>query len=168
MKLKLIDKIFQRRIEMRVVCVAIVGKLNNLLYLQSFDSPGPSEIDNELRFNHTIYSALDIIEDKLNAENLIKKKDANVKYKPEMFMDRLTVTPDDCVVFGYVTNTLLKLFVIISEDYKLNDVKNFFRSIHNLYSDLAQNPFYSPGEPIKPYAKRFHSDLLKIIEQSSQ
>ena len=78
--------------------------------------------------------------------------------------------------YGYVTNTKIKIVIIIDstnsllrdneiravsiiiaisklwlcewEDSSLFSVLKLFRKLHNSYSELISDPFYTPGDPI--------------------
>jgi len=99
---------------MKVVCVAVIGKNNNPLYIRSFDTT-----EDGLKFHYIVHSSLDVVEEKLAGKKAAPSAD--------MYMGLLYPT-EDYKVYGYITNTRVKLIAVILDDtdVKEADIKSFF------------------------------------------
>lgn len=90
---------------MKVVCVAVIGKSNNPLYIKCYDG------SDTLKFHYIVHSALDVIEDKSS------KKGQGV---PDLYLGMLYPT-EDYKVYGYSTNSKVKFIIVVQEDNDTND-----------------------------------------------
>jgi hypothetical protein len=70
--------------------------------------------------------------------------------KLEKFLGLLYPT-EDYKVYGYVTNTLVKMILVISESStaKDPDIKHFFDKFHQLFVRVTCNPFYETNSKIE-------------------
>ena len=52
-------------------------------------------------------------------------------------------------VYGYVTNTRIKFILIVDSSnatsLRDNEIRQMFRKLHTVYTQLLSNPFYVPG-----------------------
>eukprot|EP00026_Physarum_polycephalum_P011003 Phypoly_transcript_11194.p1 GENE.Phypoly_transcript_11194~~Phypoly_transcript_11194.p1 ORF type:complete len:140 (+),score=18.47 Phypoly_transcript_11194:416-835(+) len=136
---------------MKVVCVAIVGRANNPLYIRSFD-----QNEDPLKYHYIVHSSLDVVEERVHKDNNKKVQTT------DMYLGLLYPT-EDYKVYGYTTNTKIKLIVVVLDDadVKDSDIKNFFRWFHNVYTGTVCNPFYVVDTAIK--SKKFDKDLDQAI-----
>eukprot|EP01097_Dermamoeba_algensis_P002775 TRINITY_DN209_c0_g1_i4.p1 TRINITY_DN209_c0_g1~~TRINITY_DN209_c0_g1_i4.p1 ORF type:complete len:129 (-),score=26.08 TRINITY_DN209_c0_g1_i4:414-800(-) len=103
-----------------IVCVAVVGKGNNPLYLQNFNFT-PT---NELKFHYIVHTALDVIEEKVQKNIGTDGKQA--AQANEMYLG-LLYPIEDYKVYGYMTNTKIKFIVVLDDNS--NDKKDAIRSV---------------------------------------
>jgi len=131
-----------------IACVAIVGKANNPLYVKSFNSQ-----TDDLKFHFIIHSALDLVEIR-NAEGY-SSGFLGLLYPTENFR-----------VYGFVTNTRIKLFAVVDDSsVKEIDVKQFFDRFHTLYVKTVSNPFHNFDEEID--SSKFQVEIARLVAQSS-
>ncbi|XP_050545058.1 trafficking protein particle complex subunit 2-like protein [Daktulosphaira vitifoliae] len=117
------------------LCVAVVSKENAPKYVASLNP------DDELEIQYEIHSSIDFVEEKLKTG----KKDMR-----ELYLGLLYST-ENHKIYGYVTNTKVKFFVVIDASnltLRDNEIRFMFRKLHTAYTDLMCNPFYIPGEYI--------------------
>jgi len=136
---------------MSIVCVAIIGKANNPLYIKSVVNH-----DDPLKFHYISHTALDIIEEKVAT----KKAAAN---QPDMYLGLLYPT-EDYKVYGYITNTKIKLIVVVDDslaEVKETELRTFFKQFHAYFIDMVMNPFYIPDEKVE--SKRFEKKITSLI-----
>ncbi|CAH1270857.1 TRAPPC2L [Branchiostoma lanceolatum] len=120
------------------VCVAVISKENYPLYIQTI----PTEDD--LKFHYTVHTSLDVVEEKINN---VGKTTNDLR---ELYLGLLYPT-EDYKVYGYVTNTKIKFVVVVESSntaLRDNEIRTMFRKLHNAYTDLVCNPFYTPGDRI--------------------
>jgi len=63
----------------------------------------------------------------------------------------LLYSNEEVKTYGFVTNTKIKIIIIIDSTNSLlrdNEIRAMFRKLHNAYTELVCNPFYIPGDPI--------------------
>ena len=52
-------------------------------------------------------------------------------------------------MYGYVTNTRIKFILIVDSSnttsLRDNEIRQMFRKLHTVYTQLLSNPFYVPG-----------------------
>ncbi|XP_014271765.1 trafficking protein particle complex subunit 2-like protein [Halyomorpha halys] len=126
------------------VCISLIGKENAPKYITCLD------YEKELDFHYKIHTSLDIIEEKLNSS--VK----TVNDTRELYLGLLYAT-EEHKIFGYVTNTKIKIVIIIDANHSSlrdNEIRAMFRNLHAAYADVVCNPFYIPGEPIN--SKKFN------------
>ncbi|KDO30106.1 hypothetical protein SPRG_05298 [Saprolegnia parasitica CBS 223.65] len=128
-----------------ICCVAIVGANNNPLFVRSFDE------DDDLSFHYIVHISLDIIEEKVKIS------------KDDMYLGFLGPV-EDFRVYGYVTNTLVKLVVVVQDaPIKESEMRVLFAELHKLYVNAMSNPFAIIGERIT--SEKFESKVYNLILQ---
>lgn len=133
------------------VALAVIAKENYPLYVRTA-SPG-----NELKFLYTIHTSIDVIEEKISS---ISKTAGDLR---ELYLGLLYPT-EDYKVYGYVTNTKIKLVVVVESSHLVlrdNEIRQMFRRIHSAYTDMVCDPFYVPGETV--VSKSFENVIKGII-----
>ncbi|KAL6059492.1 Trafficking protein particle complex subunit 2-like protein [Balamuthia mandrillaris] len=147
-----------------IVCTAIVGKNNGPLFLQSYvpttGTTATGVEPDELKFHYIVHTALDVVEERVDVKR--NKKGTKINY--ELFLGLLYPT-EEYKVYGYITNTKIKLIVVVSEDHNEGDVRNFFRRFHTLFTNHVCNPFYTPDQPIT--SKGFANEVKTLATISS-
>lgn len=135
-----------------IACVAVVGKKNELLYLETFLPPtDPNRgYDDPLRFHFLAHSALDAFEERSKAvprRPLLSSASASsasssANAANDMFLGHLCPI-EEFRVYGYQTSTQVKLLAILteSEPVRENDLKNVLQGLHTLYVSYLQSPF---------------------------
>jgi len=162
---------------MKIVCVAVVGKSNNPLYIRSFEPlPTSSDANNNnkldlLKFHYIVHTSLDVVEEKVPPISLPQAQPpppATSKQKAassDLYLGLLCPT-EDYKVYGYITNTRNKLIVVVDDyDVREADVKSFFRGFHSIFSDAVSNPFYTPDEKIS--SRKFERDVVALVKSKS-
>eukprot|EP00128_Syssomonas_multiformis_P002323 Colp12_sorted_trinity150504_noHs@18647 len=129
-------------------CIAVIGKNNSPLYIRG------TFAEKDLKFHYIIHTSLDVVEEKMSA----------AKGNTDMYLG-LLYPMEDYRVYGYVTNTKIKMIAVIN-DYdtavKDSEIKTFFRRLHTLYTDMVCNPFYTPGDKIESPA--FQKGVSQLME----
>eukprot|EP01135_Chromosphaera_perkinsii_P003195 Nk52_evm2s238 gene=Nk52_evmTU2s238 len=154
-----------------LVCVAIINKENQPLYIRTYTQGSPVE------FHYLVHTSLDIILEKIkpasaNSNSNNNNSNSNTGNNPnnpsnttsggggavlgsgagaggyqDLFLGLLQPA-EDYKVYGYCTNTGLKLVAVLQYQDSGISVKRFFQSLHSLYINLTFNPFYRPEERI--------------------
>lgn len=138
---------------MRIVCVAVVGKANNPLFIKSFEP----YVD-PLKFHYIVHTSLDIVEEKVAPIPGSKKS-------TELYLGLLCPT-EDYKVYGYITNTKNKLIVVVDDsDIKEHEIKTLFRHFHSVFTDAVCNPFYIMDQ--KMTSKKFEHAITTFVKQHS-
>ena len=133
---------------MNFQCIAIVGKENNPLYIQTFSGA------DELKFHYIVHTSLDVVEEKVAA----KQHQGN---GGDTYLGLLYPT-EDYHVYGYMTSTGVKLILVLSDTgADTAKTKQFLQDFHALYCDTVCNPFYTLGTPIT--SNRFKAKLEKLL-----
>jgi len=81
----------------------------------------------------------------------------------ELYLGALTAQ-EEYKVYGYMTNTKIKLIIIVEETsvpLRGNDIRMMFRKLHSAWCDLMMEPFYLPGTEI--HSKRFVGVVNSIL-----
>lgn len=144
---------------MAIVCAAVVGPLNNPLYLKCFRLG--SEEEEELRFHYIVHCALDAIDEKVStpkrAPNEVNDSYLGVLYPTEDFK-----------VHGYVSSTRVKLVVVTEKGVEKDsgEMGKVFKKIYHAYVNAASNPFYTPGQPLM--SPKFDKTLASIVNPYTQ
>ncbi|EPR58860.1 putative Sedlin, N-terminal region protein [Toxoplasma gondii TgCatPRC2] len=133
---------------MAVACVCFIGKQNEPLSLQVFNS------DDDLSMQFAAYAALDIVEEKVQAQESLSSPygptGGAVSSLPPSSADCYlgVICPALCLnrdylFHAYVCTTGVKILVAIEQrnHYLQHDVRNLFRRLHRLYADTICNPF---------------------------
>mmetsp|Transcript_8879 Transcript_8879/g.13252 ORF Transcript_8879/g.13252 Transcript_8879/m.13252 type:complete len:152 (-) Transcript_8879:89-544(-) len=111
--------------------LAIVGKENEPLYVKTYTD---NKEDDQLSYHYHLHCSLDIIEDKVNTS----RKGYNAAR--ELFLGHL-FTVEDYSLYGYATNSLVKLIVLVDGQLQNSVVKTWLREFHELYVEAMANPF---------------------------
>ncbi|GFR41299.1 hypothetical protein Agub_g1975 [Astrephomene gubernaculifera] len=137
---------------MGIACVAFIGPQNNPLYLRSMD---PASDEQYLKLHYVVHCALDAVEEKV----LLKRGPGDAQ---DAYLGLLYPT-EDFKVYGYLTNTHLKILLLLDDEGPAKDevVMRVFRRLHSLYVDTASNPFHVFGLPIS--SARFDVQLEQIV-----
>ena len=67
-------------------------------------------------------------------------------------------------VFGYVTNTKIKLVIVVDNTnttLRDNEIRQMFRRLHTAYTNVIANPFFTPGESIA--STKFDASVKSIL-----
>ena len=118
---------------MSIVCVAIIGKENDPLYIRTWlenvnvSAPLPGQIAAEpsLKFHYHVHTSLDVIEEKVNPNKRAVTAAAATAAggvsggggsggSGELYLGQLFAV-EEYKVFGYITNTKIKLVAVIHE-----------------------------------------------------
>lgn len=134
------------------VCVAVIGKENSPLYISCAD---PAQ---ELTFHYSLHTSLDVIEEKLSANNKTAGSDQR-----ELYLGTLN-SSEHQKVFGYVTNTRIKFVIIVDSSntsLRDNETRQMFRRLHLAFTNAVANPFYVPGQQIT--SKKFDAVVRSLL-----
>jgi len=137
------------------ICVAVIGKENYPLFIKTISA------DNELKFYYTVHTSLDVVEEKISSVG------KNTNDLRELYLGLLYPT-EDYKVYGYVTNTKIKLVIVVESSnttLRDNEIRSMFRKLHNAYVDMLCNPFYIPGENVT--SKSFEKVVNSMMVQES-
>jgi len=137
------------------VCLAVISKENYPLYIKC-GSP-----ENELNFHYTVHTSLDVVEEKIATGS------KNANDSRELYLGLLYPT-EDYKVYGYVTNTKIKLVIVVESSnvtLRDNEIRAMFRKLHNAYMDMISSPFYTPGETIT--SKSFERVVASMLQTPS-
>ena len=141
---------------MPIVCVAVVGRTNNPLYLRAFDAAS-------LRFQYIVHTSLDIVEEKLRVASKSKTTAAS---GATGYLGLLYPT-EEFKVYGYITNTKVKFIVVAADDGETKDaaIGVFFKKFHQLYVNTISNPFRDPEAKIE--SSRFDEAVVAMVNAQS-
>ena len=143
------------------VCVGVIAKENYPLFIRC-----ASNIQEETKFHFTLHTSLDVIEEKINSTG--KTSSVAAQDLREFYLGQL-YPAEDYRIYGYVTNTKVKFILIVeasNTQLRDNDIRSMFRRLHNGYTDVVCNPFYTPGDEIK--SKSFENIVSTIIVQEKK
>mmetsp|Transcript_21574 Transcript_21574/g.47352 ORF Transcript_21574/g.47352 Transcript_21574/m.47352 type:complete len:138 (-) Transcript_21574:260-673(-) len=119
-----------------IVSMAVVGPANSPLFIHTI-----SPEEDPLNFHYIIHCALDVLDERLNTKS--KTPGGN---DPNL---GLIYPTEDYRVYGYVTNTKVKFFIIVDEiETKMSDIREIFRRFHLAYVDAVSNPFHLQGHAL--------------------
>jgi hypothetical protein len=80
-----------------------------------------------------------------------------------MFLGHLLAF-DDYKIFGYYSNTHIKVIVVCEMASSAAGVKDTVLALSRAYVDAASNPFQETGYPLQPTtARRFASSVQQIV-----
>mmetsp|Transcript_17657 Transcript_17657/g.49379 ORF Transcript_17657/g.49379 Transcript_17657/m.49379 type:complete len:145 (+) Transcript_17657:121-555(+) len=137
---------------MAAVCAAVIGPLNNPLYLQTFLDGSDEE---QLKFHYIVHCSLDAIEEKVAAPK--RANEINDTYLGLLY------PTEDYQVYGYISNTRIKLVLVADKaDLKEAELKKAFQQMYQAYMNAASNPFYTPGQPIT--SAKFDTAIRKVVQ----
>eukprot|EP01100_Stratorugosa_tubuloviscum_P008732 TRINITY_DN3631_c3_g1_i2.p1 TRINITY_DN3631_c3_g1~~TRINITY_DN3631_c3_g1_i2.p1 ORF type:complete len:139 (+),score=65.48 TRINITY_DN3631_c3_g1_i2:115-531(+) len=136
-----------------IACIAVIGRANNPIYIRSFQPQAE-----ELSLHFTAFCALDTIEERLQ----IKPKEGIF----DPFLGFLFPL-EDYKVYGYITNTNIKIIVILNEytEIKEQELKTLFERLHTAYINAICNPFYNFDEPIE--SQTFDVEVAAAVASAS-
>ena len=149
---------------------------NDPLYLKTFgaaaasstdpvaDAVGPTNLpEDELRFHFIVHAALDHIEER-DATQRQWAGASSSGGKLEMYQGMLYPI-DGMRVYGYLTNTRLKLVAVLDDADEVKDaeMKALFRRVHSLYADTVSNPFHTPDTEVGGCAS-FRRQIERIVD----
>eukprot|EP00833_Pecoramyces_ruminatium_P012670 jgi/Orpsp1_1/1186702/evm.model.d7180000052644.1 len=138
----------------KISCVAIIGKMNNPMFIKNYTN----EVD-ELKFHYLANISCDLIEAKITQS----------KYN-DSYLGLLYIM-EDLAVYGYLTNTKIKIIIILTisiNPVKDMEMKQIFRKVHGVYSNLISNPFYDPDSRNTITSASFIKGIDKIVNTSFQ
>lgn len=142
-----------------IACVAVVGKGNRPLYFKSFGG------DEAAKLQLTVFSSLDIISDKVPESRAVVPGSPPLTAPADKFLG-LLFPVEEHKVFGYVTNSNVKLVVVVRDVLLREDkVRELFRNIHRLYVDAVSNPFASMDTKITSPA--FEEGIYRLVEAAN-
>ncbi|GAA5885890.1 hypothetical protein JCM6882_004192 [Rhodosporidiobolus microsporus] len=149
--------------QLAVLCIAVLGKHGNPLFLQSYSSRRGGQAD--LKWHYAAHTALDYFEEREQPAAKTTESYLGLLYAME-----------DYAVYGYQSNTRVKFVLALAlADAVIRDVdvKMIFRAIHNSYISYISNPF-SNAETDNPTAlalpirsKKFSKAMDDIAGRSS-
>eukprot|EP00470_Lotharella_oceanica_P004017 CAMPEP_0170175176 /NCGR_PEP_ID=MMETSP0040_2-20121228/8307_1 /TAXON_ID=641309 /ORGANISM="Lotharella oceanica, Strain CCMP622" /LENGTH=139 /DNA_ID=CAMNT_0010417081 /DNA_START=122 /DNA_END=541 /DNA_ORIENTATION=+ len=104
---------------------------NEPLFLQTFTD---GKEDDQLALQYHMHTSLDIIEEKVAGGR---------KAYPgsrDMYLG-LLFTVENFALYGYATNTKIKLVLLVEGTTSSSSVKTWMREFHELYMGVCANPF---------------------------
>ncbi|CAF0882084.1 unnamed protein product [Brachionus calyciflorus] len=135
-------------------CIALVAKENYPLYIKTVISPSQSVLSEQnLKYWYLIHTCLDVIDEKL------RKVDNKDLYLGLLYLI------EDYRIYGYVTNTKIKIFIVIessNQQFHDTEIKIMFKKLHAGYISTINNPFCDIGKTI--VSKKFE-ELVKTMLQ---
>ncbi|XP_068625033.1 trafficking protein particle complex subunit 2-like protein [Battus philenor] len=149
------------------VCVAVIGKDNSPLYIGGVGSD--TNTDNELSRQWLVHTALDALEERLaTTTNSTANSAANSSRTDlrDLYLGLLYST-DTHKIYGYVTNTRIKLVLVTSStspsgsNIRDAEVRTALRRLHALYADAICNPFHLPGDQIT--SSKFDKQVKNLL-----
>ncbi len=98
------------------------------------------------------------------AHSTVKKKSKTGGEKLEKYLGLLYPT-EDYKVYGYHTNTLVKMILVIAEGApaKDSDIKAFFDKFHQIFVHVTSNPFYESNSRID--SQKFEQEVLALVSK---
>ncbi|KAI7838528.1 hypothetical protein COHA_007671 [Chlorella ohadii] len=135
-----------------IVAAAVIAPNNSPLYLSTFGGD-----DESARLSTMVHCSLDAVEEKV-AAGLRGTAPGDV---PDAYLGLLS-SEDELKVFGYVTNTRVKLVAVVDDPIVKDDEMRaqIFRRMHAAFVDAASNPFYQQGAPLA--SPRFDASIRTI------
>uniref|UniRef100_H2Z8Y2 Trafficking protein particle complex subunit 2-like protein n=1 Tax=Ciona savignyi TaxID=51511 RepID=H2Z8Y2_CIOSA len=138
------------------VCIAVIAKENYPLYIRC-----ASNVEDELKFHFTVHTSLDVVEEKIAGTG--KSTSTGAPDMREFYLGQLYPS-EDYRIYGYVTNTKVKFVMVVEAScthIRDNDVRSMFRRLHNAYTAVVCNPFYTLGSNIT--SKSFEKVVENMI-----
>ncbi|XP_045455915.1 trafficking protein particle complex subunit 2-like protein [Melitaea cinxia] len=149
------------------VCVAVIGKDNSPLYIGGIGNDSSTE--NELSRQWLVHTALDALEERLtttSGNNTNTSTNATRTDLRDLYLGLLYST-DTHKIYGYVTNTKIKLVLVTSStspsgsNIRDAEVRTALRRLHALYADAICNPFHLPGDQI--VSQKFDKQVKSLM-----
>lgn len=123
-------------------CVAVIGKRNEPLYIRSFNGKSEEKQwirEDELKFHYFVHSALDVVEEKVLQYTRASPQGKGF-WKPYL---GLLCPIENYRVYGYLTNTKLKLIIVLEDSSSTKEGEiidvNFFFLYFILLLEKKQN-----------------------------
>eukprot|EP00741_Cyanophora_paradoxa_P019479 tig00021127_g18804.t1 len=135
-----------------ILAAGIVNKNQAPIFLRVFD-----DSTDALRFYLLIHSSLDIVEERAS------KKSGGAPV-PDSYLG-LLLPSEDTRVYGSISNSKMKFFVVVDDAEAQDAAKTFLRKLQTLYVDAISNPLIDP-ETWTP-SKKFERDLMAIAKAFS-
>lgn len=178
-----------------IVCVAVVGKRNELMYLETFlpssSSSSSSSFsldpaaatsslldDPTLRFHFVAHSALDIFDERRHAAggrkgaptNSSSSSSSQTQQQSEMYLGHLCPI-EEFNVYGYQTSTQVKILAVVTQDggaepVRESEIKGVLQGLHTLYVSYLQSPFSPLGGKI--VSDRFNKGVERQVSLYNQ
>ncbi|KAF0556895.1 Sedlin [Gigaspora margarita] len=139
----------------KIQCIAIIGKMNNPLYIKNFSTTHP-----DLKYHYIAHTSIDVIEERVSTSPEASDTYLGLLYAME-----------DLAVYGYLTNTRVKFVVVLSVPdavIKNSDMKSIFRKIHTAYINQVCNPFYNLDGKKSIVSKRFITAIDAIGKMTGE
>lgn len=140
---------------------------NSPLYIGGIGNDTSS--DNELSRQWLVHTALDALEERLattNTNNSGTNTNTSRTDMRDLYLGLLYST-DTHKIYGYVTNTRIKLVLVTSSsspsgsNIRDAEVRTALRRLHALYADAICNPFHLPGDQIT--SQKFDKQVKNIM-----
>ncbi|RIB16515.1 Sedlin [Gigaspora rosea] len=127
----------------KIQCIAIIGKMNNPLYIKNFSTTHP-----DLKYHYIAHTSIDVIEERVSTSPEASDTYLGLLYAME-----------DLAVYGYLTNTRVKFVVVLSVPDAV--IKN---------SDMKSvcNPFYNLDGKKSIVSKRFITAIDAIGKMTGE
>eukprot|EP00823_Brevimastigomonas_motovehiculus_P002778 TRINITY_DN1658_c0_g5_i1.p1 TRINITY_DN1658_c0_g5~~TRINITY_DN1658_c0_g5_i1.p1 ORF type:complete len:144 (+),score=18.28 TRINITY_DN1658_c0_g5_i1:74-505(+) len=133
-------------------CVAIIGKENEPLFIQTFTD---SKDENSLKLHYYVYTSLDVIEEKVATQ----KK--SVSGGIDLFFGQL-FSIEEYKIYGYSTNTKIKFIAIVQGNGTDSGMKSWLRDFHSLFVATMCNPFCELNQKIE--SKTFEDNVARMVK----
>ncbi|PRW39361.1 Trafficking particle complex subunit 2 [Chlorella sorokiniana] len=134
-----------------IVAAAVIAPNNSPLYLSTFGGE-----DDSARLSTLVHCSLDVVEEKVAAG----LRGTAPGDGPDAYLGLLSAE-DELKVFGFVTNTRVKLVAVVDDPVvKDDEMRAIFRRMHAAFVDAVSNPFYQQGAPL--VSPRFDASIRTI------
>ncbi|KAI8590465.1 Sedlin [Geranomyces variabilis] len=165
-----------------VICIAVIGKTNNPLYIKNCSR---NAVYPDLKCHYIAHTAIDLVEEKSNHTQNLRVALLASRILPDVALPShalvsttkhadqylgLLYALEELAVFGYITNTRVKFIVVTSlTDAAIKDqeMKALFRKIHNAYVALVSNPFWDPDAQRAISSPNFDRAIAQVAAGSS-
>ncbi|RMZ97240.1 trafficking particle complex subunit 2 [Brachionus plicatilis] len=132
-------------------CIAVVAKENYPLYIKTASGSQAILSNQNLKYWYILNSSLDVVEEKLRRTD-----------NKDLYLGLLYLI-EDFIIYGYVTNTKVKFFIVIessSRQFHDTEIKIMFKKLHTSYTSVVCNPFFEFG---KPFNSRKFDEVVKSM-----
>ncbi|KAJ2119458.1 hypothetical protein IW147_005856 [Coemansia sp. RSA 720] len=133
---------------MKIHCIAILGRHGNPIYLRNYDAH-----EDDVKYHYMAHTSLDII-------------DARLAQPTSSYLGHLQ-TVGDLSVYGYITNTNVKIMVVSSASnespsVRSSQMRHVCECVHAAYVALVCNPFNERREEDRVQSERFDMVVEKL------
>jgi hypothetical protein len=144
-----------------IAAVAVVGNSNQPLYFKSFGG------DEAAKLQLSVFASLDMIAEKVPDTRLVVPGAPPLPAAtPAPPFLGLLFPVEEHKVFGYITNSDIKIIVVVRDVLLREDkVRELFRRIHRQYVDAVCNPFTPLDGKITSPA--FEEAVYRIVEDAN-